>query len=280
MYHGRILLSAIALSMSACVTLGSQPERYAARVDARVARSVADCRTLFRRTAGDPDRGLNTGDISLVSWNVKKESGPFLAEDLQAIAAGKEIVILQEAVLDSHLEGQLGGLQHKSYSQGFSTRSRATGVATYSVQEPLGECRLTVVEPLLRTPKAISIAEFSLSGRNETLVVANVHAVNFSLGRARFREQMNQIRQVLSVHDGPAILSGDFNTWNRKRMEIVTGMANDLGFSPVPIHADYRTTFNGYALDHVFVRGLTVDASETKRVTSSDHNPISVKLSL
>ena len=280
MHQGRILLSAVALTICGCVTLGSQPERYVTSADARIARSVADCRALFRRTEGNPNEGLDTGGISLLSWNVKKESGPLLAEDLQAIAAGKEIVILQEAVLDAHLERELRGLQHKSFSQGFSTRSRATGVATYSAHELLSECRLTVVEPLLRTPKAIGIAEFLLSGRNETLVVANVHAVNFSLGQIRFREQMEQIREVLAVHDGPAILSGDFNTWNRKRMEIVTGMADDLGFLPVPIDVDYRTTFNGFALDHVFVRGLTVDASETKRVTSSDHNPIIVELSL
>ncbi len=174
----------------------------------------------------------------------------------------------------------MGGSWYTAFSQGFTTRSRTTGVATYSKRKPVSECRLSVVEPWLRSRKATSITEFALSGRDDTLVVVNVHVVNISLGLVRFRDQMEQIRQVLAAHDGPAILSGDFNTWRGKRMDVVNEIVGKLAFSAVSIDVDHRKTFNGYALDHVFVRGLSVNSSETRQVTSSDHNPIAVELQL
>jgi hypothetical protein len=42
---------------------------------------------------------------------------------------------------------------------------------------------------------------------DQTLVVTNVHAVNFSFGTGAFEKQFEEIRQVLDDHDGPIILS-------------------------------------------------------------------------
>lgn len=223
---------------------------------------------------------LAPGKIDLLNWNIKKGSLEGINKDLRNVSLGKELVILQEVDRDSGVQGQLNGIGYESFSQGFTTRSRTTGVATYSTSKPVSECHLVSIEPVLRTPKAISITEYSLAHSDKSLLVVNVHAVNLSLGLVRYREQIDQIRQVVSVHNGPAILSGDFNTWRKKRMEIVADMVDELSFSPVSFSTDHRTRFNGNALDHVFVRGLTVKNSRTGQFASSDHNPISVELRL
>jgi endonuclease/exonuclease/phosphatase (EEP) superfamily protein YafD len=44
------------------------------------------------------------------------------------------------------------------------------------------------------------------------LLIVNVHAVNFTLGMARLREQLEAVADVLTSHSGPVLLTGDFNT--------------------------------------------------------------------
>ena len=76
--------------------------------------------------------------------------------------------------------------------------------------------------------KATSITEYALSATEQTLVVVNIHAVNFSMGTGAYRQQFEQVREVLRDHDGPIILSGDFNTWRRKREQVVEDVAINM----------------------------------------------------
>lgn len=266
--------------MLACASVDPYAELVLAKAGGAVATNVLDCRALLKRPSAKVRDHMVAGPITLLSWNIGKGSREFWERDLRTMALGKELVILQEVVLNSGIEQQLPEHDHASFSRGFTSRSRTTGVATYSKRRPTAECQLSVVEPLLRSRKATSITEFAIEGRDDTLLVVNVHAVNFSVGLGRFRAQMEQIRQIVSVHDGPAIVSGDFNTWRRKRGNVVRAMVDDLALSPVYIADDRRKRFNGHALDHFFIRGLSVGTIETKQVTSSDHNPISVELRL
>lgn len=275
-----LLISALAAFVSGCVGQNSLSTVRVANLDLAVAMNVNDCRSLLSRAADESADQLDPTSIGLLNWNIKKGTGEAWQDDLGEMSIGKELVILQEAVLGTGIENHLDGVSFVSFSPGFTTKSRMSGVATYSSSKPLNRCHLSVIEPVLRTRKATSVTEFGLAGTEQTLVVVNVHAINFSLGLGRFRDQMEQIREVLQAHSGPAILSGDFNTWRRKRLDIVDELASELDFSAVFFDDDNRKTFNGNALDHVFVRGLFVESSETKPVDSSDHNPLSVELRL
>ncbi|MEQ9561307.1 MAG: hypothetical protein RLN69_02210, partial [Woeseiaceae bacterium] len=113
---------------------------------------------------------------------------------------------------------------------------------------------------------------------DETLLVVNIHAVNFSMGLGAFQGQFDQVRDVLETHDGPIILSGDFNTWRKKRTEFVDTLALDLGLVALEFPEDHRVTRFGRHLDHIYVRGLSSIESTTAVVDSSDHNPMSVTL--
>ncbi|MCK5920264.1 MAG: endonuclease/exonuclease/phosphatase family protein [Methylococcales bacterium] len=265
---------------SACVNSGSLSTLRVTNSSATIATNVGDCRALLGRTVHEPQDQLDPGSISLLNWNIKKGTGNLWQGDLRVMTIGKELVVLQEAVLGPSMDSRVDEVNYASFSQGFTTKSRASGVVTYSSIKPLSECHFAVIEPFLGTRKATGVTEFGLAGVDETLVVVNIHGINFSLGLTRFREQMEQVREVLGAHSGPAILLGDFNTWRRKRLEIVGELATDLNFSAVLFDEDHRTTFNGYALDHVFFRGLSVVSSESKLLDSSDHNPLSVEFRL
>ena len=245
----------------------------------RVATSVDDCVASLHGVYTDSAAGL-TAPIQLLNWNVHKGASEDWRADLRDLASGKDFVALQEVVLESGVEVDLPHLEHMAFSQGYTTRSKTTGVATFSASAPLSECRLSATEPVLRTPKATSIAEFALREHAETLIVVNLHAVNFTLGLKEFTAQMAAIQQVLDAHEGPAILSGDFNTWSLRRMHVVDTLVADLGFSAISLDEDSRKTFNGHPLDHVFIRGFSSVSGETTVVSTSDHNPMAVELFL
>jgi endonuclease/exonuclease/phosphatase (EEP) superfamily protein YafD len=129
-------------------------------------------------------------------------------------------------------------------------------------------------------PKAALVTEYRLQDRRDTLLVANVHAINFTPGTAHFQRQLRSIVTSLTEHRGPLILSGDFNTWRGKRLRILQQLCADLELCDLPFEHDHRRQAFGFALDHIFYRGLTHKSGVISRVYSSDHNPISVTLGI
>ena len=89
-----------------------------------------------------------------------------------------------------------------------------------------------------------------------------------------------EIRELLSEHEGPVILSGDFNTWRQKRKDLVAQLALDLELNEITFERDHRVKFFGQVLDHMYVRGLHQVDSSTELVDTSDHNPMSAVFSL
>ena len=75
-------------------------------------------------------------------------------------------------------------------------------------------------------------------------------------------------------------MSGDFNTWRKKRIQIVEELAAKLNLSAVEFDDDQRKQAFGNYLDHIYVRGLSTLESATRSVETSDHNPMSVTLSM
>jgi endonuclease/exonuclease/phosphatase (EEP) superfamily protein YafD len=107
-----------------------------------------------------------------------------------------------------------------------------------------------------------------------------MHLVNFALGLSDLRKQLDEAVQVIQRHDGPVIVSGDFNTWSELRGRAVGEALSGLGLDPIPFGLDLRKRVFGNALDHVYVRGGEVVMSTSHGVESSDHNPMSVVLNL
>ena len=110
---------------------------------------------------------------------------------------------------------------------------------------------LRAMEPLTRVPKAVVVTRHPFAGLSTSLLVANVHAVNFTLGTSRLRAQLEAVATILARHDGPVILAGDFNTWSTARRRAVDAIALRLGLQALSLAPDERSRFFGEPVDQV-----------------------------
>jgi endonuclease/exonuclease/phosphatase (EEP) superfamily protein YafD len=211
--------------------------------------------------------------IRLVSWNIHKQADAGWQEDLRAFVARSDVVLLQEAVLDDPIRRALDdeGLAFTMASS-FGFAGYDIGVLTASRVRPLAACTLRIFEPLLGIPKSTVITWFALAGADQTLAVANVHAINFAPTLEGYVAQLDAIGDALASQRGPLVVAGDLNTWSAARADAVRALVRRLGLTEVALHA--RTRFLGREVDHVYVRGLAVVEASALGVTSSDHNPV------
>lgn len=273
---GAWLLATAAL-VAGCAALPASTARLEPDAPLALLAAGADlCRTGPVRAATP---AIDPESIELFNWNVRKGSHRAWSRDLEAFAAGADVLTLQEAPLvndgwDGHEDSQF-----HSFAPGYRSPSTPTGVLTISDVQPLVQCNLSAREPLLRTSKATVVTEYALEGRDETLLVINIHAVNFSLGLGAFEAQMRQASDILAGHDGPVIFSGDFNTWRQARADLVGLLVGAHGLVAVEFDDDDRKRVFGKPLDHVYIRGLDVQSATTHEIDTSDHNPMRVWLS-
>lgn len=239
----------------------------------QVSDDVLECQGMLGSRSAEGSE-LDASGISLVNWNVRKNRAEGWRSDFDTHAGEADLVLFQEASIREETIAEIDATRHWSFAPGYSRRGEVTGVMTLSGARPLTQCSFAYTEPWLRTPKATSITEYGLTDTDQTLVVANVHAVNFSFGTGVFEQQFAEIQEVLENHDGPIILSGDMNTWRGRRTEIVADLAASLNLVAVDFEDDHRVRFFGSALDHIYVRGLRTLDANTAIVDTSDHNPM------
>ncbi|MDB6060684.1 MAG: hypothetical protein JWM78_787 [Verrucomicrobiaceae bacterium] len=226
-----------------------------------------------------PNYALDPENIHVVSWNIAKGRNRDWHADLQHLTHNADLALIQEAKLE-HAMHQVMPDSCWAFAPGFQRRNHTTGVLTIARAETIQHHAHSHREPFTLLPKAALITEYRLKERAETLKVVNVHAINFTPGTGHFRRQLDAIVAPLSDHSGPLILSGDFNTWRSKRLRIVHELIERLQLTSVAFEHDHRLQAFGFALDHVFTRGLQLKNCSVNRVYSSDHNPLSVVLSL
>ena len=152
------------------------------------------------------------------------------------------------------------------------------GVVIAARVRPIFFCTGRALEPLTGIPKSYLVARFRVEGREPTLEVATVHAINFTLDLAAYDQELDALGGVLAAHDGPIALAGDFNTWSEARERRVEALAARLGLEAVTFAPDERSRFLGRPADWAYARGADVLGSETREVAASDHNPLFVSL--
>ena len=269
--------------LAGCVTLTREPRALLQRDDGSVEVQTLACgpriANALRASRLTVQDGLDPNAIRIASWNIHKQGDAGWERDLRSLGARSDVVLLQETVLDKPLRALIAdaGLRWVMASS-FLHAELDTGVLTAARIAPLATCTQRVVEPLLRLPKSAVITWFALRDRADTLAVVNVHAINFSLSLGAYRAQFAAIGDAVADHAGPLIVAGDFNTWTAERAQVVRDVAKRLGLTEVAFAADRRSVFFGHELDHIYARGLSVVASSTTEVTSSDHNPVAATL--
>jgi endonuclease/exonuclease/phosphatase (EEP) superfamily protein YafD len=261
-----VLPALFGLATSGCVQSGLASRPIALEIPAA---PVVVSRVHGQRAA------LPADAIRLLVWNVQKAGHEDFSGDFRTLAAESDLIVLQEARLHDEFMGLLGGVPRWDLVQAWQWRQVPNGVLTGSSSEALSVRALESREPMLRLDKSALVTEYRIEGSAQTLLVANVHAINFTVDTRAFRDQLVAVADLLDEHDGPVILSGDLNTWRGERRAIVHEIADALGLTEVEF-AGPRKQFIGQPLDHVFYRDLELLDAEVAPVASSDHNPLRV----
>mgnify|MGYP000023505967 CR=1 FL=1 len=230
-------------------------------------------------------------NIELLLWNVFKCKKKGWQKDFSSLIHNKDLVLLQEAVLNSpfdnlfHKSSQHQWIMASSFRNvktnietGVKTGSSVTAKSQYFSASDHGE-------PLTQTKKMLLAIEYPLTQResahNESsLLVVNAHLINF-VSIEKFRAHLEQISYTLQDHKGPIILAGDFNTWNKKRLSDFNKLAAAFALGKVDMIRQPRLNHLFRHLDHVYCRGLDVTHVQVHTdIHSSDHYPISLSLHL
>jgi endonuclease/exonuclease/phosphatase (EEP) superfamily protein YafD len=226
-------------------------------------------------------RELKTSSLKALVWNVKKAEMANWKKEFLKFSSQQDLFILQEAYGTSVFNETLKALDSFRWNFGVSflvpkDNDAPTGTIVGSSAEPsLSLVKHSPdVEPIVSTPKSMTLAKYPLKDRSDELLILSVHAINFQTTGA-FKRQMDQIAEYVKEHKGPVILAGDFNTWNQSRTSYLFRLAKKMGLQEVNYkNGDLRLKFGNYFLDHTFTRGVQVKNSNVVKTDGSDHSPL------
>lgn len=213
-------------------------------------------------------------ELILFSWNILKGKREGWQKDFFRIAAQADLILIQEALLHDEFYQHLSHRLRWQVSEGYRRLNRRTGVLTAATAHSQRIHRLQKQEPLLRSLKSALITEYGLQDCAHTLLVANIHAINFTWGLKHFQQQLEAVFAILAEHEGPVLLAGDFNVWRGQRMQLLQALARSVALLEMDFEEDHRTAVFNYPLDHIFYKGLIKQQSAVHPVSSSDHNPL------
>ena len=274
----RLSVTHIASVLLACwVSCGQAAEEWPLIVTAGQSGQCAQALSKGRQQTSTD--GLTT-PFSLLNWNVEKAQHPGLVTEFAAYAERSDLIFLQEAVPLKKAETVIAQSLYEAFVRGYVQNEIDTGVLTLARTPHLVHCHLLATEPWLRTPKATSVTLYPFTGSDASLLTINLHAVNFSFGVKEYRFQLEAAAALMRAHRGPVIFGGDLNTWSNRRQATLDAVTDELGLTAVPFSPDHRTSRFGRPLDHLYVRGLIRQSSETVQVNTSDHNPLIATLGL
>ena len=218
---------------------------------------------------------LVSSHFRLVNWNVHKGQDKGWQEDLARLSKQADFVLLQEATQHQNLSTFSTAL----FVSSFSFKDLLSGVKTFTQTQPEWYCGGGVAEPLIQIPKVASVMSFPLEKGNSLLLI-NMHLINFEWGISTYQTQLEQLFSFVENHQGPIIISGDFNAWNERRLNLVNNLMQKYGLDAVTLSQDERLRFLGYPLDYIFTRDVKVVRATSEVVTSSDHNPLLMEFEL
>jgi endonuclease/exonuclease/phosphatase (EEP) superfamily protein YafD len=246
--------------------------------------------------SGGPAAPESIGGTTLrvLNWNVHKETGAAFRADMRRLLEGyrPDVLSLQEARCDGEFTSILetSGTLSWTASPNLTMHEPAglAGVLTASRARPsMSRPMLSRhTEPILRTPKSMLACEYPLR-TGGSLLVLNIHSLNFRLGMGMYRDQLESLLACIGTHQGPIILAGDFNTWSGRRMEYLMARTHAAGLRRVDFKENRTAVGWGLnlALDHVFysTKNLRVrpgSAEQLGFIRTSDHFPFFVEFEI
>ena len=220
--------------------------------------------------------------FEMLCWNVHKNNQKdpgfqsFLHKEVEK--RGIDIILFQEASFRDNNHFELADFSYDAAAN-LEFRREFYGVLTASKMESsyakayLSEGRESVLGP----HKSLLLSNY-LFEDGSSLLILNVHAINFRENQ-RYTKELERFLDLLKEHKGPMILAGDFNSWNKQRMDKLQKVAQRLSLTAVPFEKTGKVkSFMGKELDFVFYRELELlEAEVMDEHKLSDHNPLFVR---
>ncbi len=217
--------------------------------------------------------------FGVLCWNVYKQNTKHLRFQpfLQKLTQEKEIdfLLLQEANFrdDKHFTlknfafDAAANLEFRGEFYGVLSASR---VESKNAQAYLSEGRESLIGP----HKSLLLSTYPFED-GSTLLILNIHAINFRENKRYYRE-LERFLELMKHHKGPMIIAGDFNSWNKKRIQKLHEIREELDLSRVPFkQVDKVKSFMGNHLDFIFYRGVELlNFSVHREHEISDHHPL------
>ncbi len=267
---------------SGCVAVPDQPVVTSGSMNKELNRQAVSCgSTLDPLQPRQETGGINPSSFTVLSWNSHRGGHEDWNRDLVTLGSGADIILLQEAALEPALDTQFDlGANQWLMATAFELDQKEIGVMSAARVVPQAFCVAREPEPLFKIPKIGLAAAYPLAGLETSLLVVNIHIVNYTINVDAVQRQIGALEQIVRAHQGPVIVAGDFNTWNDEREQLVYQKMIDLGMNQVAFEPDHRVSFFNHKVDGVFYRGLEVMKSLSHQVESSDHNPLEVHFRL
>ena len=223
---------------------------------------------------------LPEGKIKILAWNLYKGEKKYFSEQFPIVSKGRDIILLSEVVTGAPVEPAMTKIADFGWNFGASFEMKnqvLTGTAVGSNVVALNPhiYRTKLVEPIIKTPKTITAAEFALPGTRDTLLVLSIHGINMA-GDDALISQLEPLVPELKSHLGPIVFAGDFNTKNPTRLKMATDLLATAGLRRVT----WENAKPGKQLDDAFTRGLKVRAKFIFDYvgTASDHPAIALEV--
>ena len=216
--------------------------------------------------------------FAILCWNVHKNNKKthFISYIEKQISKQKiDLLLFQEATFNN---GSVCMIPYMAYdaAANLEVNRKFYGVLTASrVNSDHAEAYLSEGKEAFVGPhKSMLLSTYSFKDRSKILIL-NVHAINFR-ENGRYNKELERFFDFIAMYEGALIIAGDFNSWNKKRLEKLHQNANKLKLKMVSFTAQNDIkTFRGNHLDFIFYKGLElVDASVEKVDKLSDHNPL------
>jgi len=228
---------------------------------------------------------LKKEKLDVLVWNIKKAEMEDWPNEFLFYSANKDLILIQEAYRNSIFDETLKLLKDFRWDMGVSFFDLLhgiipTGTLVGSKANPNFALvkHSTYFEPLIKTPKSLTITKYQIEGSSKELLVISVHAINLT-SIFPFKRYIDIAHNEIARHDGPVIYAGDFNTWSKDRTKYLFSSIEKLNLTPIDFkNGHLRMKFRKNFLDHAFVRGLNVKSAEVAwESQGSDHKPLLIK---
>ena len=234
---------------------------------------------LHHRACHEHCRTSISDTFEILCWNVHKNNQKdprfqsFLRKEVEK--RGIDIILFQEANFRDNTHFELPDFSYDAAAN-LEFRREFYGVLTASkMASNYAKAYLSKGKESVLGPHKSLLLSHYLFKNGGTLLILNVHAINFRENQ-RYGIELERFLHLLKAHKGAMILAGDFNSWNKKRMDKLQEIAQKLSLVAVPFEKTGKVkSFMGKRLDFIFYRELELIEAEVMDAHKlSDHNPL------